>query len=212
MNRILKLRSIINPLAQNDLSVQLNTCFCQTLYLRKNVSSKTVVQHFAAQLGIHCMERYIDRLQMIPNNTVNIMVAHIRKRYVISLQKREPRIVIFKIQRITHALWHLIDETENTFVTAGTVFIHQRILKSNPKILLKLFLDLKLPLFSVCLSHQHCQIFFIDIIVIVKNIFNLLPVYCEKHITRLQLHLLRNTSRINAFNFMFHAILFHLLF
>ena len=55
---------------------------------------------------------------MVSDDTLNVMVAHICQRNVISLQERQPGIVIFKIERLAHSLWHLVDKAENTFISA----------------------------------------------------------------------------------------------
>ena len=50
------------------------------------------------------------------------LLAHICKCHIISLQKRESGIIIFKIKRLSHFRRHLIDKAENAFVMAMTVF------------------------------------------------------------------------------------------
>ena len=63
--------------------------------------------------------------EMIMDDPVNVVIAHICECHIVALQKRQSRIVILKIQRFPHSRRHLIDKTENTVVSAGTVIVHQ---------------------------------------------------------------------------------------
>ena len=53
---------------------------------------------------------------MIADHTLNILLAHIGKRNIISLKKGKPRIIILKIQRLTHTWRHLVNKTEHTLI------------------------------------------------------------------------------------------------
>ena len=143
------------------------------------------------------MKGNINRLQVIPCDPLNVVVAHIGQGDIIPLQKRKPGIIVFEVQRLPHAFWHLIDKTEHTFISAGAIFIHQTLLEFQAQIFLIILLDLQLPLFSVFLLHQKSQELIIYIIMIIKYVLDLLPVDGKKNIPRLQFQLAGNTVRLH---------------
>ena len=170
------------------------------------------MKHFTSKFRICRMEGNIDRLQMITGDPVNIMVAHICQRHIISLQKRQSWIVIFEIQCFTHPLWHLINKTENALVSAGPVLIHQTLLKGQTQILLIFFFYLKFPLLAVRLLNQNEKILIIDIVMVIKNILDFLTVYRKKPVPRFDAHLPCNTSLFYSRNQMFMSfpLFFHI--
>ena len=55
-NASFQLRTVVVSFTEHDLSVHLNPCLIKALDLWENVSRKTVMQHFAAKLGIGRLE------------------------------------------------------------------------------------------------------------------------------------------------------------
>ena len=104
------------------------------------------MEHLTAKLRIGGMKGNINRLQVIPCDPLNVVVAHIGQSDIIPLQKRKPGIIIFEVQRLPHAFWHLIDKTEHTFISAGAIFIHQALLEFQAQIFLIILLNLQLRL------------------------------------------------------------------
>ena len=143
------------------------------------------------------------------DNPVNIMVAHIGQRHIISLKKRQAGIVIFKIESFPHTRRHLVNKAAHTLVSAGTVFVHQTVFKFQSQILLKLFLYFQLPLFSVWFAHQKFYIFVIYQVMVIKHIFYCFPVNGEQLISRLQFQFPGNTSFLYPADFM--SAIFHFL-
>ena len=137
-------------------------------------------------------------------------MAHIRQGYIIPLQKGQTGIIVLEIEGISHSPWQLIDEAEHTLVPAGTVLVHQAVLKFNPQVVIILLFDLKLPLLSVGLSDSDLQIFLVNEIVVVKNILYTLTVYRYQHVARRQLKLFCNASRFypadDVFFVFFHGL------
>jgi hypothetical protein len=64
------------------------------------------------------MYRNIDRRKTHFHDTSNILVGHIRESYIITVNKRQTRIVVLKIERFTQALRILVYEAENATVLA----------------------------------------------------------------------------------------------
>ena len=108
--------------------------------------------------GFVVWERNIDRCQMVADNPVDIVVAHVGQCNIISLQEGQTRIVILKIQGGTHSRRHLIDEAENAVVAAGTVLIHELVLECDADFLVVLFFNLQIPFFPVFLPDREFQI------------------------------------------------------
>ena len=58
---ILQFSPVIESLTENDLAIHTNSGLKQPIHLFQRFSGKTIVQHFAAKLGIHGLEGNIDR-------------------------------------------------------------------------------------------------------------------------------------------------------
>ena len=125
---------------------------------------------------------------METDDPVDVLVAHIRQRDVISLKEGQAGIVVLKVQGIPHARRHLVDEAEDTFVPAGAVLAHEAVFKGEPQIL-SAAVDFKLPLFPILLSHEKRKFLALGHVFIVKNVFDFVPVYGKKKIAGLQLQL-----------------------
>ena len=88
---------VINPLAEHNLPVHGHITFIKPVNFCKGISGKSIMEHFTAKLGIHSLKRYIDRGKMKLDNTIQIIVTHIGKGNIVSLQEWQSGIVIFKI-------------------------------------------------------------------------------------------------------------------
>ena len=149
------------------------------------------------------MHRYIDWCQLITNDSICVFILHIRQSHIVSLQERQSRIIIFKIQRLPHVRWHLINKTKNTFIVTGFIIIHQTVFKNNPRILVIIFLYLQFPFFSVWFTDQQSQQYIVNQKMIIKNILNRLSIYFQQNIAYFDSHLFRDTSRFDAVDFVF---------
>ena len=58
---------------------------------------------------------------MVLDDPVNVMVAHIGKGHIVSLEERKTGIVVLKIERFPHARRHLVNKTKNTFSFASKI-------------------------------------------------------------------------------------------
>ena len=173
----------------------MNPRLIETVHFFQSLPGKSIVQHFASKIRVHRLKRNIHWFHMIIYNAINVMIRHVCQCDIISLQKRKPGIIIFKIKCITHTFWHLINKAENTFIMAGTIVIHQTIFKLNPDIIFILFFYLKLPFFPVRFTYQKFHIFIIHQIMIVQNIFDLFPAYRNQFVSRFNFQFFRNASR-----------------
>ena len=79
-------------------------------------------------------------------------------------------------------------------IAAGTVFVHETVLKYDSQVFLVILLHLQLPLLTVRFLHKNLYILIIHQIVVVKDILNLLSVDRQKLIPRSQFQLLGNAS------------------
>ncbi len=128
------------------------------------------------------MDGDINGGQLKPDNPVNVLFFHIGKGYIISLEKAEPGIIIFKIEGIPHTRRHLVNKTENTFVAAGSVVAHQTVFKINAQILIVIF-NVQFPLFPIRLADDHGHGRAVYMVLIVKNIFHFLTVNGQQQVS-----------------------------
>ena len=131
------------------------------------------------------------------------MIAHICQCHIIALQKGKAGVVILKIKGFPHPLWHLINKAEHAVIAAGPILIHQALFKFNPQILVILFFNLKLPLFSVRLFNQQDYFFIMDEEMIVKYILHYVSIDLQELVSRLHAQFFGNTSRRYRPYFMF---------
>ena len=74
------------------------------------------MEHFAAQLRVHRLDRDIDRSQMETDDTLDILVLHICQGDVVSLEERKSRVIVLKVESFTHSRRHLVDKAEYALV------------------------------------------------------------------------------------------------
>ena len=99
------------------------------------------MQHLTPEFRVRRMHRNIDWGKLIVNNPPDIFFFHVCECHIISLQKRQTRIIILKINRFPHAWWVLVDKTEYAFVKAASVFIHQRFAELHTEVFIVIFFD-----------------------------------------------------------------------
>ncbi len=143
------------------------------------------MEHLHTKLRICRLNGNINRRQMIPNDSRKIMLLHICQCNIISLKKRQSRIVILKIKRISHSRRHLIDEAENALVGAGTVIGHQAALEFDTKIFIEILVKFPFHLCTILFLDNHINFFILNIKTIIKDIFNILAIDLQDLITRL---------------------------
>ena len=180
----------------------------ELVHLLQGFPCKTVIQHLASKIRVHCLEGDVDGGQPVTTDSVNIVLRHICQRHIIPLQEGKSGIIILKIQGFSHPRRHLVNKTEDALIMAVPVFIHQTVLKLNAKILVKVLIDLQHPLLPVRLLDQNLNIGILDQKLVVKNILDLRIIYGEYLIARFNFQLLRNAARKNRFHnvFFLHAI------
>jgi len=153
------------------------------------------VQHLAAKLRIGGLDGNIDRSQFKADDPLDIFFLQIRKGHIISLEKGQSGIIILKIQCFPHSRRHLVNKAENALVAAGSVLAHKSVFKRKSQILIIVF-NVKLPLFSVSLSHRHKHGRTVYIVFIIEYILYGISVDRKDTVSRLQLQFFANGTRI----------------
>ena len=183
----------------------------ENIHLLQRLPRKTIVQHPAAQFGVHCMKGDIDGGEMIPAYSVNIMLRHIRQRHIITLQEGESGVIILEIQSFPHIRRHLVYKAENTLIPAAPVRIHKPGLKFDSQILVEVLLNLQKPLFSVSFLNQDLNIGILNQKLIVKYIFDFLLIDRQQQISCFDFQFFGNAPGQNALDsvrFSFHGSFF----
>ncbi len=152
------------------------------------------------------MHGNIDRLQAVSDDSLDIILLHIGQCNIISLQKRKPGIIVLKIQRIAHSFRHLIDKTKDAFIPAGLIIIHQSAFKHNAQIFVVVFFDFKFPFFPVRFSDQNSNFLFMNQIMIIKHIFDLLPVDTNQRISGRNVQFICDAALLD---FIYDMLFFH---
>ena len=88
------------------------------------------MEHLFSQLRLCGVNAYIDRRHTHFYKSVYIIIAHICKRYIITLQERKAHIIILKIDSFTHTLRELVYKAEYALVrTAPVSYTHLDVYK-----------------------------------------------------------------------------------
>ena len=208
--RVFQILSVVPPLAKDNLPIQADAGILQPHDLRHNIPREAVMQHLFAKLGIHRVEGDVDRLQMVQNNAVDVMIRHVGHRDIVALQKGQSCVIVMKVQGIPHSLRHLVDKAEDTMIPAGPVFAHQPSAEPNPQIFIRIFFDLKFPFLSVRLADHDKKLFVIAKIPIVENILDFFSIHRDEYVSGFNIQFFRDASGIDRFYFMkvFHLIPF----
>jgi len=85
------------------------------------------------------MHRNIHRGNPHFYNALHLAARHIGHGDIVPVQKRQPCVVVLKVQRVPQPFGQLVYKTENTMVTAMLGFFNQRVFKFYPQILIILF-------------------------------------------------------------------------
>jgi hypothetical protein len=80
------------------------------------------------------MHRYIHGGNVHFDYAVDVLVGHIGKGHVVSVEKREARIVILEVKSLAHSLRKLIDKAKDTFVVTGVLLVHKGRFKIKPDV------------------------------------------------------------------------------
>ena len=195
-----QLLSVIKSLAKNDLPVHFNARFIEPVHLFQRFTRKTIVKHPAAQFRIRSLKRDVNGRHVIFDDALHIHIRHVGERYIISLQKGKPGIVVLKIERRTHSRGHLVNKAENTLIRAGTVIVHQSVFKNDTKVFFIILINLQQPFFTGGFRHQNLHIFILGQILIVEHVLYCLPIYLEEPVPGFYFHFLRNAARFNPGN------------
>ena len=117
------------------------------------------------------------------DDALDIPFVQVRQGDIIAEQKGQPAVVILEIQTFPHAGRQLVDKTENTFIAAGTLLVHQVGIELQPDVIL-------FPLAQPdgthplgCLQFK-CQPLIHQIKPIVEHILDLVPVDAQQPIPR----------------------------
>ena len=71
------------------------------------------------------MHRDVDGGDAHFDNAVDVRVGKVGERDIIAEKEGKAAVVVFEINIFAHSLGILVDETENAFVAAGMLFVHQ---------------------------------------------------------------------------------------
>ena len=66
--------------------------------------------------------------------SVNFFVVNVCQRHIVAVHKRKTEIVVLEIKSVAHGRRHLVYETENAFIFAAALFVHQKIRKRKTEI------------------------------------------------------------------------------
>ena len=155
---------------EHDLAVHRNPRLGHAPEVPQRIARLFVAEHLIAQQRVGRLHGDIDR-HVHFDDTVNVLVCEVRQRDIAALQKGKARVVVLEIDRFAHTLGILVDEAEDAVITAGTLFVHERGRKAEPRILILLLADQDKLRLAVAVK-AHIQVLFGDRKAIVQNIVN----------------------------------------
>ena len=125
------------------------------------------------------------------------MVAQIGEGDIVSEQEREPVIVIFKVDALSHSLGILVDKAEDAVVAAASLLIHEVGLKLQPKIVV-FPLDYILGIFFTVTGEQQRKLLRRHEKAVVQNVVYLFVAYLKKQVAGQNTQFFGNRAFFNS--------------
>ena len=207
VQRPLQFFPVVDPRAENQLTIQMNAALCQPLQNREALAGKAVPHHLAAQFRIGGMHRYIDRTDMHVENPLHFPLAQIGQGDIISKKEGQAGIVVFKIQAFAHPFGQLVDKTENAPVTAGALPIHQIRLELQPDGIVLALSQGNRPLFSLLTAQQQMEVRFRLIKAEIQNVRDFMPIHGHQRLSGAYPGLFRRAAGVHSCNPYGHSFL-----
>src|SRR5688500_16625355 len=101
----------------------------------QNGLRRTAAKHEATQTWVGGMNADVQRRQPLRLGPLELLLAHVGQRHVVTVQKAEAEVVVHQVQRLAHAFRHLVNEAENALVVAGMDLVRELKSEHKPPIL-----------------------------------------------------------------------------
>ena len=138
-----KLRPVVESRAADDLAVHDDARLCKAAHDVDGLASLGVAQHVTAKLRVHGVHRHIDGTHMQGDDALHLAVGEVCERDVVSEKKAQSRVVVLKIHGFAHAAGQLVNEAEDTGISAGARRVHEVAFKVQPQVAALGFLDMQ---------------------------------------------------------------------
>ena len=129
-------------------------------------------------------------------NPLYILFCKICSSYIVSLQKRKPPVVIFKINCIAHTVRILIDKAKYALISAASFLIHKKSIEFKSDVVILRFSYFNVKKLRSAVNFQY-NLFFGYSESVVKNITDIESVNRYKYVVRLNSRALRGRSGFN---------------
>ncbi len=133
--------AIVGAWAGDNLAMHIDTHTAEAPDLLAHIGHLLFAEHHSAPEGIRGVDADIHRGEALALDALPVVVAQVGKRNEVAVEKREPVVVIFKVERLAETLGHLGEEAERAFIVAGAQPVKKRLSKLQAEVGVGVFLD-----------------------------------------------------------------------
>ena len=146
--------AVVQPWADHELPMDLNTVVEQVAQPPKAHGPALVAQHFVAHERVGCMNRNVERRQILGDDPLQVGFGKAGEGREISVQERQAVIVVFEVEASPHAFRQLVDETELTVVVAGAYAVEYSRVHLDTEVLAVFFSNVEVELQTSAVDRQ----------------------------------------------------------
>ncbi len=130
---VVERRAVVDARAHDHLAVHLDAGVEEELQPAQARCTPPVAQELRAHVGIGGVDAHVQRTEPLRHHAFQIGFGETGERGEISVEKREPVVVVLQVQALAHALGQLVDETERAVVVAGADAVEHRARQLDPE-------------------------------------------------------------------------------
>ena len=108
-------------MAEHELDVERYAARRERVQIAQHASGVLVAHHPHAQLGVGRVDRNVDGRDAHFHDALNLRGREVGERDVVTVQKRQPLVVVLEIQAFAQAARVLVDEAEDAAVAAAAL-------------------------------------------------------------------------------------------
>ena len=117
--RVVEHRAVVDARAHDHLAVHLDPRVEDQLQPPQARRAAPVAQQSRADIGVGRMNAHVQRPEPLADHPLEVGFREPRERREVSVEERQPVVVVLHIEALAHAFGQLVDETERAVVVAG---------------------------------------------------------------------------------------------
>ena len=117
--RVVEHRAVVDAGAHDDLAVHLDAGVEQEFEPAQARRAAPVAEQARAHVGIGGVDAHVQRPEPLGDHPLEVGFGEAGERREVSVEERQPVVVVLEVEALPHALRQLVDEAERAVVVAG---------------------------------------------------------------------------------------------